>query len=179
MTDVELRDMVAKLVHAHALDRHYVVVTHVFMSYTPFLFIVPHADRLIARTERLAELLCADLPDRCANIRCFSFLVRSTPPACSRVERRVLLAWESLSRPAAMASANYTVLYEAAAYWVPAVQIVEMSEFGFEGADLVAVAELDPARGDASESGQLAFPLKNVGMLFSDLTRNSKMKGAS
>ena len=229
---------------AQELGLPYVVVAHGYVSHTTLVSIAPlHADRLIAWTERQAELLRVALPDRGPDIRCFGFPVRSAPPDRIRVERRVLLAWEPLSRPgkdashmpvlgqlaricaqagytavlrlhpkerkdariarqvqdmglvlddddmatalsraAVVVSSNSTVLCEAAAFGVPAVQITELSEFEFEGADQVAVAEFDPARAAASESGQPAFPLMDVDMLFSDISdlmQKSEMKGAS
>ncbi|MGP1355606.1 hypothetical protein [Roseicyclus sp.] len=216
---------------ARELGRPYVVMAHGYVSHSTLVSIAPlHADRLIAWTERQAELLREALPDRAPDIVSHGFPLRSAPPARDRVERRVLLAWEPLLRPgiaerhmpvlaelaricgragytpalrlhpkerkdaglarslrdlgltldeddmatalsraAVVASSNSTVLCEAAAFGIPAVQIADLAVFDFEGAEKIAAREFDPARSAAKETGQSAFPLMDVDAMFAGL----------
>jgi len=72
----------------------------------------------------------------------------------------------ALSRAAVVASSNSTVLCEAAACGIPAVQIEDLAVFAFEGAEMCAAAEFDPARAAATETGQPALPLMDTGRFF-------------
>jgi hypothetical protein len=76
----------------------------------------------------------------------------------------------ALSRAAVVASSNSTVLCEAAAFGIPAVQIEDLAVFEFEGAEMCPVARFDPARSAAIETGEPAFRYLDVDRFFADVT---------
>ena len=76
----------------------------------------------------------------------------------------------ALSRAAVVVSSSSTVLSEAAAFGIPAVQITELANFEFEGAIPVPAAQFDPEAAAATETGTPAFPLMDVNRLFAHLS---------